>query len=265
MGLVDSARVGARLVTMAATTAATVQRMKWRERLRGVRPHDAVALGHAWAKRMLPSVGVELEVIGQPPRERVLLLSNHRSYLDIPILLSQIPCAFLAKAEIADWPVFGSAARLSHAVFVKREDKLSRRAARRASVERLLEGLTLAAFPEGTTSRGPGLLPFFPGLFQEAELHGFPVMPAAIEFDDPDDAWVDDDPFLGHFVRSFRKPRVRARLSFGPILRPGEVRDLKGETERWIGSRLAVMQKPLAATFPGVERPLAGFARPSVA
>lgn len=265
MGIVGTARVGARLVRMATSTAFSVQTMRWQEWRTGGCPHAAVARGHAWAKRMMPALGVELEVFGRPPRERVLLLANHRSYLDIPMLLSQIPCAFLAKAEIANWPLFGSAARQSHAVFVKREHKPSRRAARIASVDRLRRGLSLAAFPEGTTSRGPGLLPFFPGLFQEAEAHGFPVMPVAIEFEDPDDAWVDDDPFLGHFLRTFRKPTVRASLSFGPVLRPGEVPDLLGETEGWIRSRLAAVGRLLPAEATSARREAAGRAQPSVA
>ena len=265
MGMVGAARVAARLARMATATAWTVQRMRWQERRGGVCPHKAVASAHAWAKRMVPALGVELDVAGQAPRERVLLVSNHRSYLDIPILLSQLPCAFLAKAEIADWPLFGSAARLSHAVFVRREDKHSRRAARRASVDRLQRGLSLAAFPEGTTSRGPGLLPFFPGLFQEAEAHGFPVMPVALELEDPDDAWVDDDPFLGHFLRSFRKRRVRASLAFGPVLRPGEVRNLKSETEGWIRTRLERVRRRAPERHAGLERPAAGRAQPSAA
>lgn len=264
MGIVATARVSARLAAMATATTWTVQRMRWQERRSGC-PHAAVAAGHAWAKRMLPALGVELEVLGTPPRERTMLLANHRSYLDIPVLLSQLPCAFLAKAEIAGWPIFGSAARLSQAVFVKREDKASRRAARRSAVERLQRGLSLAAFPEGTTSRGPGLLPFFPGLFEEAEAHGFPVMPVAIALEDPGDAWVDDDPFLDHFLRSFRKRRVRVAVAFGPLLRPGRARDLKGETEHWIRARLAGLQGPAPARTGGAERTLPGRAQPSAA
>jgi 1-acyl-sn-glycerol-3-phosphate acyltransferase len=239
MIVIGSVRVGLRLLWMAGAMALTVQRLRWRARLRGDCPHAAVRQGHAFARRAVRRLGIELEVSGSAPRERVLLLANHRSYIDIPILLSQLPCSFLAKAEIASWPLFGSAARLQHTVFVQREDRASRRASRAGALDRLQRGLSFAAFPEGTTSRGPGTLPFFEGLFRLAEEHGIPIVPVAIDYDDPNDAWVDDDPFLGHFLSCFRKRRIRVSLSFGPTLRGEQVQDLKREAEGWIRERLA--------------------------
>lgn len=258
---IGSLRVSSRLLRMAGSTFAETQRLRLAARLGDGCPHTAVRRGHAWARRVVRGLGVELEVHGRPPKERVLLLANHRSYIDIPVLLSQVPCAFLAKAEIGEWPLFGTAARLQHTVFVKRECKDSRRASRAAALERLRQGLTFAAFPEGTTTRGPGTLPFFPGLFQLAAEHGVPVVPVAIEYADADDAWVDDDPFLGHFLTAFRKPRVEAFVSFGPLLHPAEVKDLRGETERWIRSRLAAARAtvPALALRPGT-RPQLGTA-----
>jgi 1-acyl-sn-glycerol-3-phosphate acyltransferase len=256
-----SIRVGTRLVRMAASVTLIVQRLRWRARLRGDCPHTAVRHGHVWARRTLRALGVELEVSGTAPQERVLLLANHRSYLDIPVLLSQLPCSFLAKAEIGSWPLFGAAARLVHTVFVQREDPASRRAARQGALERLQRGLSFAAFPEGTTSRGPGTLPFFPGLFRLAEEHGIPVVPVAIEYEDANDAWVDDDPFLGHFLSCFQKPRVRVSLAFGPILRAEHVEDLKAEAERWIAARLAAGR----SATPSLSLGPVGRPQPSVA
>ena len=261
--MIESVRVGIRLFIMAGATAFTVQRLRWRARLRGDCPHTAVRHGRSWARRLVQALGIELEVSGTPPRERVLLLANHRSYIDIPILMSQVPCTFLAKAEIGEWPLFGTAARLVHTVFVQREDPSSRRASREEALTRLQRGLSFAAFPEGTTSRGPGMLPFFPGLFRLAEEHGIPVVPVAIEYEDRDAAWVDDDPFLGHFLSCFRKRRIRVSLAFGPTLRSAEVQDLKAEAERWIGARLAA--RPALAPPPEVQpRPVAR-PRPSLA
>ncbi len=239
MGLLEAARVGTRITTMTSATTLTIGRLRARARFRGDCPHAAVRRGHAWARRVVPALGIDLDVSGAVPRERVLLLANHRSYIDIPVLLSQVPCSFLAKAEIARWPLFGTAARLTHTVFVQRDDPASRRAARAGALDRLRQGLTFAAFPEGTTSRGPGILPFFPGLFQLASEHGIPVVPVAIDYDDPGAAWVDDDPFLGHFLTCFRKRRIGVSLTFGPTLRAESVGNLKSEAERWIRARLA--------------------------
>jgi 1-acyl-sn-glycerol-3-phosphate acyltransferase len=241
MGLLGTARVTFRLVALAALTAVTVLRLKLSARLRGRCPHVATQHGHAWARRMVSLLGVEVEVHGGPPAGPVLLLANHRSYVDIVALLAQRPCAFLAKREIEEWPLFGAAARETHTVFVKREDKASRRAARAGALALLRQGLAFAAFPEGTTSRGPGALPFFPGLFALAAEHGIPVVPVAIEYASRDDAWVGDDGFVPHFLGSFRRRRMQVALAFGPVLQQGDKEALRAEAEAWIRSRLEML------------------------
>jgi 1-acyl-sn-glycerol-3-phosphate acyltransferase len=236
--MIGTLRVSLRLALLAGLTSATVWRLRAAHALRGPHPHTDTRVGRSWARRMLRLLGVELEVHGTPPAEAALVLANHRSYIDIAALLSQLPCAFLAKEEIAAWPLFGSAARFQHTVFVKRECRASRKASRAGAVAVLRQGLPFAAFPEGTTSRGPGTLPFFPGLFQVAREHGFPVVPVAIEYADAADAWVDDETFVGHFLACFRKPRIRVAIAFGPVLRPEGTDDLHGEAESWIRNRL---------------------------
>ena len=93
-------------------------------------------------------------------------------------------------------------------------------------------------FAEGTTFRGPGILPFFPGLFRMAEQYGIPVVPIAIEYADPSDAWVGDDPFLPHFLATFGKPRVRVRIVFGRPVHARHVEDLRAHTSSWIRARV---------------------------
>ncbi|HVP27594.1 MAG TPA: lysophospholipid acyltransferase family protein [Myxococcota bacterium] len=263
--MIGTLRVSLRLCLLAALTGVTVMRLRVARALRGPRPHSDTRLGRAWARRMLRLLGVELEVHGQPPAETALLLANHRSYVDIAALLAQIPCAFLAKHEISEWPLFGTAARYQHTVFVKRECKESRRASRGAAVQVLRQGLCFAAFPEGTTTRGPGTLPFFRGLFEVAQEHAVPVVPVAIEYGDRADAWVDDETFLGHFLGCFRKRRIRVAIAFGPVLRPEAPDALRARTESWIRERLetlapscgersapARLEPPFAATAPRI-------------
>lgn len=238
MRLLGTVRVAFRLLALALLTASALVRLGVRARLAGPCPHAATRQSRAWARRMLRLLGVSLDVHGAPPAGPVLLLANHRSYVDIAAILSQRACAFLAKAEIGGWPLFGAAARQTHTVFVRREDKTSRRAARAGALALLRQGVAFAAFPEGTTKRGPGTLPFFPGLFELAAEHGVPVVPVAIEYADRADAWVGDNSFLGHFWTCFRKRRVEVSIAFGPTLRAAEVDDLKGRAETWIRARL---------------------------
>lgn len=241
MGMLGTARVTLRLSALATLTAFTVLRLKVSARFRGRCPHVATRHGHAWARRMMGLLGVRVEVHGSPPTGPVLLLANHRSYVDIAALLAQRPCAFLAKAEIGEWPLFGAAARETHTVFVKREDKASRRAARAGALALLQQGVAFAAFPEGTTSRGPGALPFFPGLFELAAEHQIPVVPVAIEYGNRDDAWVGDDGFIPHFLSCFRRRRMQVAVAFGPVLDRVDKDGLKAEAEAWIRNRLETL------------------------
>lgn len=264
MGMLGTARVTLRLLALATLTAFTVLRLKLSKRLRGGCPHVATRHGHAWARRMTRLLGVRIEVHGSPPAGPVLLLANHRSYVDIAALLAQRPCAFLAKAEIGEWPLFGAAARETHTVFVKREDRASRRAARAGALALLRQGVTFAAFPEGTTSRGPGALPFYPGLFELAAEHRIPVVPVAIEYGSRDDAWVGDDGFIPHFLGCFRRPRMRVAVAFGPVLEQADQEELRAEAEAWIRHRLETLA-PHGSRVPSLPRTSGPAAEPTPA
>jgi 1-acyl-sn-glycerol-3-phosphate acyltransferase len=230
---------------MAAITSRSLLALKVTHARTGGCPHEAARHGHAWARRMLAALGIEVSVRGAPPPGPHLLLGNHRSYIDILAVLGVRPCGFLAKVEIGSWPVFGAAARLHPTVFVARDDRDSRKRAREGALALLQKGLPFAAFPEGTTSRGPGILPFFPGLFHVAEQYDFPVVPFALEYEDRGDAWVDDDPFVGHFLRTFRKRRVRLHLSFGPTQRRKPAEDLRRSATDWIRGEVRAMARAL--------------------
>ncbi|MEW6774823.1 MAG: lysophospholipid acyltransferase family protein [Bdellovibrionota bacterium] len=201
-------------------------------------PHRCSRLAQEWARILIRGLGVRLEVWGSPPEGTALLVSNHRSYIDIAAILSQVPSTFLAKAEVADWPVVGRAARVNNTVFVQREDRDSRRQARLGAQDHLTQGLTFTAFPEGTTARAPEVLPFSPGLFEVAHKNQFPVCPVAIEYGDPEDAWVGDESFFGHFLRCLGKRTVHIRLAFGPVLGERSAQELREFSERWIRSNL---------------------------
>lgn len=227
-----------RLLVLAAVTRVAILRLKRARRENGACPHESTRHGNAWAQRVVRALGVDLVVQGAPPPGPHLLLANHRSYVDILAILARHPCVFLAKIEVGDWPLLGAAARLVGTVFVKRDCPDSRKRARESALALLQRGVPFAAFPEGTTFGGPGILPFFPGLFRMAEQYGIPVVPIAIEYADPDDAWVGDDPFLPHFLSVFAKPRVRVRVVFGRPLDPREVPDLRDAAADWIRARV---------------------------
>lgn len=153
---------------------------------------------HARCCRIL---GIEVQRRGRQSRNHpTLYVSNHVSYLDITVLGSVIAGSFIAKAEVARWPLFGWLAMLQRTVFVERQ--VSRTAVQRDQITgRLAEGDSLVLFAEGTSDDGNRVLPFRSSLFAVAECRhqGEPVVvqPVSIAY-----TKLDGLP-LGRFLRPF--------------------------------------------------------------
>jgi 1-acyl-sn-glycerol-3-phosphate acyltransferase len=203
---------------------------------------------HRLSGMLVRLLGVHVEGAGSLPHGLCVVVANHRSYVDIPLMMSQAPWTFLAKSEIARWPLFGAAARLSGTVFVEREDRDSRRRALERLDALLDDGERIMVFPEGTTSTGPGCLPFRRGVFRLAAAKGIPVVPVAIAYRDARDAWVDDASFVGHFFERFSERRMRVVVAIGPPLFADDADALKQAAERWITERLAVHDEAIEAS-----------------
>jgi 1-acyl-sn-glycerol-3-phosphate acyltransferase len=121
---------------------------------------------HRCCRRIL---GIEVCVIGAPVASGpVLYAANHISYLDITVLGSLVEASFIAKTEVAGWPLFGWLARLQRSVFIDRRARST--AHQRDSIAaRLAAGEALILFPEGTSGDGVRLLPFKTALFGVAD------------------------------------------------------------------------------------------------
>lgn len=106
--------------------------------------------------------GLRVTQSGTPPDpgEPALVLSNHVSWLDIIVLGSLRPLSFVAKSEIAGWPVIGTLARLQRTVFIDRARRADTASVNTAVAERLAGGDLIVLFAEGTTGDGTRLLPF---------------------------------------------------------------------------------------------------------
>jgi 1-acyl-sn-glycerol-3-phosphate acyltransferase len=114
--------------------------------------------------------GMHIKVIGKPVTgEGVLMVANHTSWADIVIFSAAAPLSFVAKTEVARWPLFGTLARLQRTVFVERQRRSATGETRDAIRDRLLAGDTLLLFPEGTSHDGNTVLPFKSALLGAAE------------------------------------------------------------------------------------------------
>jgi lyso-ornithine lipid O-acyltransferase len=157
-------------------------------------------------------------VRGVFPVRPAVLVANHLSYLDPIVIGALVPCAPIAKGEVARWPVIGAAARALGVQFVDRASAHSGARVLRAARKTLAEGTSILNFPEGTTTDGSSLLPFRRGVFGLARLAGVPVVPIALRFASRDLAWTGGDTFLPHYLRtaSRRAPAVHVDVG-GPI------------------------------------------------
>lgn len=141
------------------------------------------ALQAAWGRAVRMILGLRVAVRGRPPGEDGLLfVSNHLGYLDVPVLAGMLPVSFVAKSEVARWPLLGAMARAAGALFIARHDRRRLKDFVAEASGRLRSGESLPVFPEGTSSRGETVPPFGSAAFGAVEGAACAaVVPVAIE------------------------------------------------------------------------------------
>lgn len=127
--------------------------------------------------------GIKVSVSGRGglnPGSSYLFLSNHQSFIDIPLIFTIRPVSFVSKIEIRRWPLFGLGMKNTKCIFVDRSDGESRKKVGPAMLKNMAEGTDYCVFPEGTRSLGGTLLPFRLGIFKVAQSSGLEVVPVTI-------------------------------------------------------------------------------------
>lgn len=153
------------------------------------------AITQAWAKAMLAVLGVRLESEGEPGEGPTLMVANHVSWLDILAMTALRPAVFVCKAEIAAWPALGWLLGRAGTIFLRRGSAVAASEAARAAARRLREGMSVAVFPEGTSTNGATVLPFHAALFQAAIDAGCPVQPLALRYSNEAAVYAGDTGF----------------------------------------------------------------------
>lgn len=174
-----------------------------------------------WSHALLGALGIEFEPAPQLPAalpDHGLVVANHISFTDILVINALLPCTFVAKAEIAAWPLLGSLVRRSGTLFIERGNRRAAHATQDAIAEHLSAGERVAIFPEGTTSDGLGTLPFHGALFQAAVDSAQAVHCLRIGYCDRDDtpstvpAYVGDMSLMDCLWRIVTTSGLRARI-----------------------------------------------------
>jgi len=201
-----------------------------------------------WSRLLCRILGVRLLVHGRPHSGTTLFVANHISWLDIFCIAAVCPTHFLAKSEVAAWPLFGWLSRRAGTVFIRRGgDNGAGEAAEQLSW-RLRQGSRMAIFPEGTSTTGETVRKFYPRLLQSAIHVRCPVQAIALRYPAGEGInsvvpFVGDDDFLSHLWRLAGEGRIIAELIFcEPLPTVGQSRDaLALQAHAQIG---AVLQQP---------------------
>ncbi|MBX9469518.1 MAG: 1-acyl-sn-glycerol-3-phosphate acyltransferase [Rhizobium sp.] len=191
-------------------------------------------LPRQWHRMALWFLGIRVHVHGTLDTRRPLMIAaNHASWKDILVLGSLADVAFIAKTEVASWPVFGFLAKLQKTIFVVREEK--RRAGDQVNeiAARMADGEIVVLFPEGTTSDGNRILDIKSSLFgaaaaalpneEDAVVHVQPVaiaytrvqgMPMG-RYHRPIAGWPGDVGLVEHLIGVLRAGAIDVDVTFG--------------------------------------------------
>lgn len=235
-------------------------------------------------------LGLRVRVVGQlastASLRPIVFVSNHSSWVDIATLGGVLDGRFVAKGEVAGWPVIGTIARLGRTVFVTRQ-RVSTGRERDVMRQVLDAGDNLILFPEGTSSDGSRVLPFRTSFFALAEARladdakRLPlIQPVSVVYDRLDGlpmgrsvrpvfAWYGDMDIATHFWRLGQHVGLRATVLLHAPLDPADFPDRKSLSQAvWRtvadGASLLRQNRPVQPLAPERPKPaLVGDARPA--
>jgi 1-acyl-sn-glycerol-3-phosphate acyltransferase len=191
-----------------------------------------------WSTMLMRIFGLRSVRVGQPLADPVLFVANHTSWIDIVLLHSQRAVCFVAKAEIARWPLVGWLAASGGTIFHRRGSNHSLAAVMQVMVERLRGGRSVAVFPEGGTGHDGVLKVFHARIFQAALDADVPLQPVALRFARNGKRVVDagfreHESFIGNLLRLLGSAPMDAEVHFlQPVAASPDARRKMAELSR---------------------------------
>lgn len=176
-----------------------------------------------WSSAVCRILGMRIQTLGTPCDHGTLAVANHISWLDIMALASQKDYVFVAKNEVAKWPLLGEIFKGVGTLFIQRgnrenSDQLSSR-----MTEYLDRGIPLMLFPEATTTDGTRVRRFSGKLMTPAHQAECKIQPVAIRYGAPErevTPFIGDDSFVTHLFSVAKLPEIRITLNFLPPIAP---------------------------------------------
>lgn len=200
-----------------------------------------------WHRRLCQMLGLTINVTGQADKRPALWVSNHISWIDIPVIGAHFSVHFLSKAEVATWPVVGKLAKAAGTLYIKRGSGDSKAVAKQIA-EHLQAGRSVLFFPEGTTTDGVGIKRFFHHLFYAACMTGADIQPVVLKYTDKNGQlhriapFIGDDEFSEHLLKVIQEQHIQVEVKVLPRV------SVDGKDERTLAQELqAIMTAALQA------------------
>jgi 1-acyl-sn-glycerol-3-phosphate acyltransferase len=180
-----------------------------------------------WTATACRIFGLRISVTGQVENAASLVVANHISWLDIPLLYSVAPMGFVSKAEVGNWPILGFIARFGNSLFHSRGSQDSARKVLADMTECLQQGKRVTIFPEGGILPGPAIKPFHARMFAAAVESHTRVQPVMLRYVKDGRHYEDirfkaGEHFLENFFRVLGQPVRQAEVA---ILQPIPAKD----------------------------------------
>lgn len=185
-------------------------------------------LKRAWSRQLLALLGIRVEVVdgGLGGIKNGLLVCNHISFIDIFVLNALLPSGFVAKSDVARWPLIGWLSRRNDTIFIERGSRKAAHNTQRNMLAAMDAGKRLVVFPEGTTTAGDRLLPFHAALFQSAIDAAVPVHAICLGYHGADGlrsaapAYIDDISLVACMAAVLRTRRLVVRINLAGSFTP---------------------------------------------
>lgn len=177
-----------------------------------------------WLGGVVRILGGRVSVTGTPVEKNALMVCNHISWLDIPLLGGISPIRFLSKKEVQSWPVIGWLATQAGTLYIERGRRGAAQEAADSITDRLRRGDVVMVFPEGTTGEGNRVMPFHARLFASAIEAGVNVQPVAIRYRDASGGLSESVPFVGNvsmlsnLMGVLSQPYIDIEVYYLPVL-----------------------------------------------
>lgn len=199
-----------------------------------------------FCRKMAGSFGVKIVEVEPVPQHHGLWVSNHISWMDIPVVGSVSPAFFLSKAEIGDWPIFGRLAQAAGTVFIERgSGDVGSVSAQIASF--LNEGFSVIFFPEATTTDGTKVKRIHGTLLQAAIDSGVPIQPLVLAYVNKEGSLSKELPYYGKLTMKESLKKVLDSRNDTAYVLPLEPLDPNGHTKSQLTNLLQKrMQEGLA-------------------